>query len=116
MDLGRREPCLADHPGRVPVVFLTLTNNSGGGQPLSLENVRGTREICRRYGVPLFIDASVSRRTPGSCRNGKRDRRGARCGHRAGHLLAVGRLHDEREEGRPREHRRGRGPAERNPG
>ncbi len=55
MDLSRLESCLADNPGRVPVVFLTLTNNSGGGQPVSLENVRGTSEICRRYGVPLFI-------------------------------------------------------------
>ncbi|MEP6768809.1 MAG: tryptophanase [Acidobacteriota bacterium] len=57
MDLDRLESCLAGNPGRVPVVFLTLTNNSGGGQPVSLENVRGTSEICRRYGVPLFIDA-----------------------------------------------------------
>ncbi|HYV41608.1 MAG TPA: tryptophanase, partial [Thermoanaerobaculia bacterium] len=35
----------------------TLTNNSGGGQPVSLENVRGTHELCKRHGVPLLIDA-----------------------------------------------------------
>ncbi len=57
MDLERLEACLAGNPGRVPLVLLTLTNNSGGGQPVSLENVRGTSEICHRYKVPLFIDA-----------------------------------------------------------
>jgi tryptophanase len=37
--------------------MLTLTNNSGGGQPVSLENVRGTSAVCKRFGVPLIIDA-----------------------------------------------------------
>ncbi len=57
MDLGKLEKCLAENRGKVPLVMLTLTNNSGGGQPVSLENVRGTSEICRRFGVPLIIDA-----------------------------------------------------------
>src|SRR4029077_6760199 len=55
--LERLEDCLTATPGKVPVVMLTLTNNSGGGQPVSLENVRGTRDVCRRHGVPLLIDA-----------------------------------------------------------
>jgi tryptophanase len=57
MDLSRLETCLAQNAGRVPLVMLTMTNNSGGGQPVSLENVRGVREVCRRHGVPLLIDA-----------------------------------------------------------
>jgi tyrosine phenol-lyase len=57
MDLGKLERCLTENKGRVPLVMLTLTNNSGGGQPVSLENVRGTRDVCRRFGVPLLIDA-----------------------------------------------------------
>jgi len=41
----------------IPLCMLTITNNSGGGQPVSMENIRQTREICDRYGIPLFIDA-----------------------------------------------------------
>lgn len=41
----------------VPLVMLTITNNSNGGQPVSMENIRNTKEICSRYGIPLFLDA-----------------------------------------------------------
>lgn len=57
MDLGRLESALIEHKGNVPVVFVTVTNNSGGGQPVSLENLRGVRALCTKYGVPLFLDA-----------------------------------------------------------
>jgi len=42
---------------RVPLVMLTITNNSGGGQPVSMGNVKRVREVCLRHGVPLFFDA-----------------------------------------------------------
>src|SRR3972149_4989972 len=57
MDLGRLEALLAERAADVPVVFVTITNNSGGGQPASLENLRGVRALCDRFGVPLFLDA-----------------------------------------------------------
>ncbi len=58
IDLDRLDRFLAEHGrDRVPVAMLTVTNNSGGGQPVSLANVRGAAEICRRHGVPLFLDA-----------------------------------------------------------
>jgi len=57
MDLGRLESALVEHRGKVPVVFVTVTNNSGGGQPVSLENLRGVRAICNKFDVPLFLDA-----------------------------------------------------------
>jgi tryptophanase len=57
MDLGALERLLAERATDVPVVFVTVTNNSGGGQPVSLENLRGVRALCDRFGVPLFLDA-----------------------------------------------------------
>lgn len=41
----------------VPICMLTITNNSGGGQPVSMENIRETKTLLNRYGIPLFLDA-----------------------------------------------------------
>jgi tryptophanase len=57
MDLGRLDAFLRERSADVPAVFVTITNNSGGGQPVSLENLRGVRAICDRYRLPLFLDA-----------------------------------------------------------
>ena len=41
----------------IPVCFITVTNNSGGGQPVSMQNIRETKAVLNKYGIPLFIDA-----------------------------------------------------------
>jgi tryptophanase len=58
MDPDALEALIAER-GRdaIPVVFVTVTNNSGGGQPVSLANLRAVRAVCDRYDLPLFLDA-----------------------------------------------------------
>jgi len=57
MDLDRLERTLAIDGDRIVLVMVTVTNNSGGGQPVSLENLRGVRALCTRFGKPFFLDA-----------------------------------------------------------
>jgi tryptophanase len=57
MDVEALERLLSERAGDIPVVFVTITNNSGGGQPVSLENLRAVRAACDRHAVPLFLDA-----------------------------------------------------------
>jgi tyrosine phenol-lyase len=44
-------------PERVPLVMLTVTNNSGGGQPVSMANIKAVKQICSRHRIPLYLDA-----------------------------------------------------------
>ncbi len=43
---------------RIPLIMLTLTNNTGGGQPVSLSNIKEVKRIAEKYGIPLFFDAA----------------------------------------------------------
>jgi tryptophanase len=58
MDTERLE-ALIEREGRerVPLVMLTITNNSGGGQPVSMANIRAVKAICAKHSIPLYIDA-----------------------------------------------------------
>jgi tryptophanase len=57
MDLGALEALLERDGDRVPLVMVTITNNSGGGQPVSMANLRGVRALCDRFKTPFFLDA-----------------------------------------------------------
>ena len=57
IDLDSLDRILTEQAGRVPLAMVTVTNNSGGGQPVSMANIRAASEICHRHGVPFFLDA-----------------------------------------------------------
>ncbi|MDE6778870.1 MAG: tryptophanase [Alistipes sp.] len=59
MDLEKLERVFSENPReKIPCCVLTITNNTAGGQPVSMRNIRETAALCRRYGVPLLIDSA----------------------------------------------------------
>jgi len=58
MDLESLERILQEKSEQVPMAMITVTNNSNGGQPVSMENIRRASEICHRYNIPLFLDCA----------------------------------------------------------
>lgn len=56
MDLAKLEAYLQEHGESVPCVMITITNNAGGGQPVSLENIQATAALAHKYGKPFFVD------------------------------------------------------------
>jgi tyrosine phenol-lyase len=58
MDLEALEDVLQRRAADVPLVLMTVTNNTVGGQPVSLENLRAVAALCERYGVPMWLDAA----------------------------------------------------------
>ena len=107
MDLGKLEQLIeAEGAGNIPFCMLTVTNNTGGGQPVSMENVRSVREILNKRGIPLIIDACrfaenaffIKEREQGFAdRSAVRD-----C---AGNVFVRRWGDDERKEGRARKYR-----------
>ena len=57
IDLDALERTLTDYAGHAPLAMITVTNNSGGGQPVSMANIRAAGAICHRHGVLFFLDA-----------------------------------------------------------
>src|SRR5207302_7063874 len=58
MDIPALEKLIEEKGARsIPLIMLTITNNAGGGQPVSMENMRQAREVASRYQIPFFLDA-----------------------------------------------------------
>ncbi len=57
IDLEELERALTEQGDQVPLVMITVTNNSGGGQPVSMANIRAASKLCHRFNKPLFLDA-----------------------------------------------------------
>ncbi|NIQ39284.1 MAG: tryptophanase [Proteobacteria bacterium] len=58
MDLEALEALIRQRgPEHIPLCMITVTNNANGGQPVSMENIRNTSELCHATGIPLFLDA-----------------------------------------------------------
>jgi tyrosine phenol-lyase len=58
MDVAALERLIeAEGPRNVPLIMLTITNNSGGGQPVSMANIRAVKQVAARYGIPFYLDA-----------------------------------------------------------
>jgi len=58
MDIEKLEAFIKEKGAEnIPLCMLTVTNNSGGGQPVSMQNIREVREVCTKYNIPLFLDA-----------------------------------------------------------
>ncbi len=59
IDLEKLEKVFKEYPKeKIPCTVLTITNNTAGGQPVSMKNIRETAELCRRYEIPLLIDSA----------------------------------------------------------
>jgi Tryptophanase len=73
VDLEKLQSLLEKESHHVPLVLITVTNNTVGGQPVSMENIKGAKEIASRHGVPLYYDAArfaenaffIKKREPG---------------------------------------------------
>ena len=81
LDVGKLAQLLARRAADVPCVLITVTNNRGGGQPVSLGNIRQVHELCRNHAVPLYLDAArfaenawfIKQREPGQSHRTARD-------------------------------------------
>src|SRR5207245_1175746 len=58
MDVAALERLIdAETAARIPLIMLTVTNNSGGGQPVSMANIEAVKDVASRRGIPLYLDA-----------------------------------------------------------
>lgn len=58
VDINKLDRCLAENPGKVPFIIVTITNNTAGGQPVSMANLRDVRRLADKYGIRVIFDSA----------------------------------------------------------
>ncbi|MFV0502051.1 MAG: tryptophanase [Bacteroidales bacterium] len=58
VDIVKLEKALNDHKGKIPFIIMTVTNNTAGGQPVSMKNLKDVSELSKKYGVPVLFDSA----------------------------------------------------------
>lgn len=59
LDLNKLETVLKSHPKeKIPLIIVTVTCNSSGGQPVSMENLKAVKQMCEKYGIQVFFDSA----------------------------------------------------------
>lgn len=58
VDLDKLEKVVSENPGKIPFIIVTVTNNTAGGQPVSMANLRGVRELADRHGLRVIFDSA----------------------------------------------------------
>lgn len=58
VDVNKLEDCLKTHPGKIPFIIVTITNNAAGGQPVSMQNLRDVRKLADKYDIPVIFDSA----------------------------------------------------------
>ncbi|MBD5211813.1 MAG: tryptophanase [Bacteroidales bacterium] len=58
VDLKKLEKCLEENADKIPFIIVTITNNTAGGQPVSMENLRGVRKLADKYGKRVIFDSA----------------------------------------------------------
>lgn len=58
VDPAKLDKALADNKGNVPFVVITVTNNTAGGQPVSMQNLREASQVCKKHNIPMILDSA----------------------------------------------------------
>lgn len=107
VDLEKLEKILKENKGNVPFMVLTVTNNTVGGQPVSMQNIRETCELCHKYGVPVNVDSARFIENAYFIKTREKGYENKTLREISPGDVQLRRQHDhERQEGRPREHGR----------
>ena len=87
MDINKLAKVLKEHAAKIPFIIITLTNNSAGGQPVSMENLRQVRRLANEYNKPILFDSArfaenayfIKTRENGYSKNGQSGRSHEKC-------------------------------------